>query len=364
MKQTEQRICNNCFTPLAPGARFCPECGTPAPQRVVGTCPNCGQTIMEGQAACFRCGTLVGAMAQPAAPKKKPVSTGLWMGLLVGLLVAIIAVAVVLLFQPRNAESVELGRSQVSMLPGQRLQLKYEVLPENTPDKSVTWRSSDDSVATVKNGEVVAQDPGRCTVTVTTANGLEDSCVITVSDYEAQALVLSETALTLHVGQEVALSVQVLPADAETEIIWSTSNENVAAVASGQITALSLGSCTVSVTAENGVTAQCAVTVALREEELLPVGSWQLTGIEDRFEGTARPASGGELTLTESLSGALVRDGEKLEFTWQFANTDSEGDTWYDVLGTEESIQFVCSADGDTLTVYLPDENWVFAPAQ
>ncbi|MDE6050010.1 MAG: Ig-like domain-containing protein, partial [Paramuribaculum sp.] len=49
-------------------------------------------------------------------------------------------------------------------------------------DKSVTWSSSDEDVATVSaSGFVTAIKPGKATITATTANGLTASCEVTVT---------------------------------------------------------------------------------------------------------------------------------------------------------------------------------------
>lgn len=50
--------CTSCGNPLAPGAKFCPECGTPVPQ--AKACSNCGNEIAPGAKFCPNCGTPAG----------------------------------------------------------------------------------------------------------------------------------------------------------------------------------------------------------------------------------------------------------------------------------------------------------------
>ena len=63
-------------------------------------------------------------------------------------------------------------------------QLTATVLPEDADNKTVTWESSDETVATVdSNGLVTAQPKqGQTTITAKTVNGLTDTATVNVSD--------------------------------------------------------------------------------------------------------------------------------------------------------------------------------------
>ena len=74
---------------------------------------------------------------------------------------------------------------------------------------------------------------------------------------------LDQTELTLTVGQTAELTATVAPADAENQAVsWSSDNTAVATAADGTVTAVSEGTATITVTAEDGgKTATCTVTV-------------------------------------------------------------------------------------------------------
>lgn len=55
------------------------------------------------------------------------------------------------------------------------------VLPENATDKTVTWSSSNETVASVKDGVVTGLSAGTADITAKTANGLTKTCKITVT---------------------------------------------------------------------------------------------------------------------------------------------------------------------------------------
>lgn len=77
------------------------------------------------------------------------------------------------------------------------------------------------------------------------------------------SVTLSAQSLTLEVGGSEQLTATVLPANADNKAVsWSSSNQAVATVADGLVTAVKKGSATITVkTADGGKTATCAVTV-------------------------------------------------------------------------------------------------------
>ena len=86
------------------------------------------------------------------------------------------------------------------------------VLPAEATDKSVTWSSSDEAVATVTDGVVTAVAAGTATITVTTTDGAKTAtCAVTVA-----APAASTYTVTLKDGTEDATSWTIAPAEATT----------------------------------------------------------------------------------------------------------------------------------------------------
>ena len=81
-----------------------------------------------------------------------------------------------------KAHSISLSQASAELRVGEGLMLTPTVLPDNATDKTVTWKSSDENIATVNNGYVLAKSVGEVTITATTADGsnLSASCEITV----------------------------------------------------------------------------------------------------------------------------------------------------------------------------------------
>lgn len=160
------------------------------------------------------------------------------------------------------------------------LRLTAKVVPENATNQAVTWTSSDPTVASVENGVVTGlKAGGPVTITVTTADGGKTAtCAVTVVLVQKPVtgvriepvglVVQSKQGKTLSLereGQREIPTVTVLPADAaDTSVNWSTSDEKVAGIESGAITAKGPGTATVTVASNANPNAvdSCQVTVS------------------------------------------------------------------------------------------------------
>lgn len=81
-----------------------------------------------------------------------------------------------------NVETVTLNKTTANLLPTETTQLSASVTPANATDKNISWASSNTAVATVsETGLVTAVAVGTANITATSANGLEATCVVTVS---------------------------------------------------------------------------------------------------------------------------------------------------------------------------------------
>ncbi len=168
------------------------------------------------------------------------------------------------------ATSVSLDQSNVSLTEGMTLQLTATVLPEDATDKSVTWASNNEAVATVdENGLVTAVAAGTATITATTNDGgaFTASCEITVNPAAilATSVSLDQSNVSLSEGMTLQLTATVLPDDAtDKSVTWASSNEAVATVdENGLVTAVAAGTATITATTSDGsnLAASCEITV-------------------------------------------------------------------------------------------------------
>ena len=82
-----------------------------------------------------------------------------------------------------KVKSVKLNKTSVklNLKKKKTVRLTAKVKPENATNKKVTWKSSNNKIATVKNGKVTAKRKGIVTITATTKDGKKKKkCKITI----------------------------------------------------------------------------------------------------------------------------------------------------------------------------------------
>ena len=165
--------------------------------------------------------------------------------------------------------ALTLSREEASLAVGEEIELTAIFSPEVVDNPAVSWFSSDPKVATIKDGTVSAKSRGTVVVTVVSAYGVyADECNITVTQSESEPIpvtgvVLEPEEVMLEIGRTLELEATVLPQDADDKRVeWSSSDERVATVLDGVVTAMGVGTATISVTTvDGGYEAACMVTV-------------------------------------------------------------------------------------------------------
>lgn len=79
-----------------------------------------------------------------------------------------------------KVESIRMSKNSDTIRVGNSIKLSAIINPSNASDKSIMWTSSNSSVATVKNGTIVAKKAGETIITAKTSNGKTATCKIKV----------------------------------------------------------------------------------------------------------------------------------------------------------------------------------------
>ena len=137
--------------------------------------------------------------------------------------VSVTSDAATLTVDPVSVTGVTLDETELALYTGGSATLTATVAPDNATDKSVTWSSSDNTVATVDNtGNVTAVGAGNATITVTTEDGKKTAtCTVTVTD---KTYTISADTTALDFGS--AYTGYTQPA-AQTVTLTNTGNQQV-----------------------------------------------------------------------------------------------------------------------------------------
>ena len=217
-----------------------------------------------------------------------------------------------------SVTGVKLDKTTAQMKPGETLKLTATVEPSNATNKEVTWKSSNEKVATVdQSGNVKAVAKGEATITVTTKDGgHKATCTVTVNE-NVQNVPVSGVSISgnteINEGATTQLKATVTPENATNKkVTWASSNTEVATVDSdGLVTGVKEGTTTITVTTEdNGKTASCTVTVKSTRTEVDGVSISGNTNIKEnektQLKATVTPSSATNKNVTWESSNTAV----------------------------------------------------------
>ncbi len=165
------------------------------------------------------------------------------------------------------ATAINIVQDNLNINTGSGSLLSTIFTPTGVTNTSVTWTSSDKSVATVSSsGYVTGVGEGECTITATAASGVSDTCTVNVSTVYANGIELNTNEAKLTVGRNLVLEATVTPTSTyDKSVIWESDNRNVATVSNGVVTPVGAGSCTITAKVKSSATgyvsAACAITV-------------------------------------------------------------------------------------------------------
>jgi len=158
---------------------------------------------------------------------------------------------------------------------GDTYQFTATVSPPDATNKTLCWKTSDQSVFSVDaNGLLTAVHAGTATITVTTIDGgFTGTCEVTVLPVPVSGVgMVYCPSGDLTEGDTHQLSATVLPVDAsDRSVSWSSSETSVATVnPGGLVTAVSAGTATITVTSvDGGFTDACVLTVIAPVDRLI-----------------------------------------------------------------------------------------------
>ncbi|MCQ2797943.1 MAG: Ig-like domain-containing protein [Bacilli bacterium] len=150
--------------------------------------------------------------------------------------------------------------------------MAFELLVTSADDPSVTYETSDESIATIdENGTISGIMAGVATITATSVEDPTKSCSVTLNVYDGVELTVEKSIIRATKVTTWSAKSNVTEDDS---IVWSSSDENVATVdENGNITGVSDGVATITATSLIDDTLSASSTIEVRSDIVL-----ELTG--------------------------------------------------------------------------------------
>ena len=271
--------------------------------------------------------------------------------------------------QEKKLTGISLDKTALELSKGQSSEaLKVIYTPADTTDeKAVTWKSENESVATVDENGVVTAVAGGKTKVIATAkanNKITAVCEVKVPIH-TESIALNKTEITdLLKGKTEKLEVSFIPSNTEDsrEVKWTSSAADIAAVdANGTVKALKEGTATITATTADGKhTASCTVTV--KEIHLTDVKLDEMKNPSELFKGEKHQikiglnpidttdnviytfASSDEKVVSVDKNGmvtALKNGKATITITVKTTNTDFEKTLTYDITVEEIPLESI-----------------------
>ena len=210
---------------------------------------------------------------------------------------------------PINIKSIEFKSNEESILVGGKTTLALLINPENATNKTITWTSSDKSIATVNNGIVTGIKLGNVTITAKVGDKTAKATVHVISkEIPIQSISITPNGTSTVLNKPINLTAVITPSNATNKnVVWSSSDTTIATVDNnGLVNPKKIGS--VNITAKVGSkSATVKVTVN-------PI---KVTGVSlDKTSLSILVGSSSTLTATVSPSNATNKG-----VTWKSSNT-------------------------------------------
>lgn len=160
-------------------------------------------------------------------------------------------------------ESIALNKTsaEIDIDKTETLTVIYD--PENTTDeKTVTWSSSNESVAKVDaDGTVTALKRGKATITAAAENGVEASCTVQVL-VPITTITFESDTVSIPRATRQKVPFTITPSDTTDTCTLTSSDTDIATVDKfGNVVARKVGTAVITVTTSRGLTENCLVTV-------------------------------------------------------------------------------------------------------
>ena len=262
---------------------------------------------------------------------------------------------------------ITLDSDKLTLQKGESQTLTASVIPEDSFDQSITWKSSNPGIATVdSNGVVKAVSGGKTVITARAFGGVEKNCEVTVI-VNPESISIGEDELIMYFGNERKFEAILSPEDVtETKIKWNIDNTAIASMNNGTLRVWGAGKIVVTATTVNGLKATCNVFVISENNPDNPFadiksGNW-------KYDAAMYVFSKGYMTgKGELIPGKVIFGADspirRSEFVQTLYSVEGKPDITYvekfsDVKASDWFAKSVTWASGNGIVAGNPDNTF------
>lgn len=254
-----------------------------------------------------------------------------------------------------KVSTIEMDPLKKDLIVGETFLIKATPLPVEAENKTITWTSSDETVATVSNGTVTAITVGQASIRAAVGDVYKE-CEVTVADIPVESVTIEAEDVTLAPEETLRLSATVLPSEAASLLSYSSSDEKIATVdATGMVKAIAEGTCKITASAGDksdvvNVTVKGEVSFQFDLQGIngMSVDKIIITPSDETityFPGIILASKVNE--LYGSIENVLEFDKSWFEFIAQYSGT-----TWYEEM-FPHTVKGILETTGLQLLDYL-----------
>ncbi|MFW5631024.1 MAG: Ig-like domain-containing protein, partial [Acetivibrio ethanolgignens] len=157
----------------------------------------------------------------------------------------------------REATSIKLNRSYLTLVTGKNYRLKATIKPTNATYKTVKWSSSDTAIARVDDsGLVRGLSVGSCNVEAAAKDNSKksDFCYVEVIEpIPSTSVIVADKNMVMIRGESQMLSYSIVPSNSTDSVKFASGNKNIATVSSsGKVYARRAGATSITITTSSG----------------------------------------------------------------------------------------------------------------
>ena len=253
---------------------------------------------------------------------------------------------------------ISLEKEVLKMTVGETYRLTAKVSPEDATDKTVVWKSADESIATVDGEGLVKAIKGGSKTTIIAASGeFSASCTVMIEKevIPVKGITLDKEIIEMAVGSSFRLNATITPSDAtDKTIIWESSDETIAMVSSsGLVGALKEGDVTITAySLDRKESAICDVFI--KDVKIALAKTTGIIGVNDKLNVAPYVKSNvlikpSDVTLSSSDSKVADVDGlnivgksaGKAKITVAYKYGESVIEQYFDVEVEDTFLSFV-----------------------